>query len=121
MEGAAGRLVAHQRPDNRMGLMLDQLANPCRSRTLAAAHRQKGLGHCHGNLARLETHDRTVTADDLEVDEPCRIRASVGGIGDNSGERPRCQNGRALRDSRNILHRVYSSIMTDLALSRDRY
>ena len=121
MEGAAGRLVAHQRSDNRLGLVLDQLSNPRRCRALTTAHRQKGLGHRHRNLARLEAHDRAVTADDLEVDEPRRVRATVGDVGDNCGKRPCCQNGRPLRDSWNILHRVCSSMMTGPAQSRDRY
>ena len=62
MEGAAGRLPPQKGGDDIVGQLFDQFAHPRRCRALPAIHREEGLGHCDGNLGRLETDDRTIAA-----------------------------------------------------------
>ena len=69
MEGAAGRLAAHQRRHHVRRQLFHHFAHARRCRALPAIDRKECLGHGDRDLRRLETDDRTVAADDFVVAE----------------------------------------------------
>src|SRR5881396_3951404 len=65
MEGASGRLAAHECAHDSVGQCGNNLSDPRRSGALPAFDREKRLGQRNGDLAGLEAHHRTVATDDL--------------------------------------------------------
>ena len=76
VEGAAAGTRTQQRLDHALRQLLDHLAHGAGCGTLRTMHRQKGLGHGHRDLLRLERHHGAIAADDLVVG----VRGSAGGL-----------------------------------------
>src|SRR5438309_7652556 len=74
MEGPAGRLAAYECAHDRVSQRGNELPDPRRRGALPAFDGQKRLGHRDGDLAGLETHYRTVAADDLVLRKRGRRR-----------------------------------------------
>jgi hypothetical protein len=73
VEGAAGRLAAHQRCHDHLRELLDQLAHARRCRALPAVDGEEGLGHRDRDLRRLETDHCAIAADDLVIGDRRRV------------------------------------------------
>src|SRR6267143_5257680 len=107
MESPAGRLAAYECAYYRVGQRGNKLPDPRRRGALPAFDRQKRLGHCDGDLAGLETHHRTVAADDLVLRKRGRRRNA------DVSERGRAGNRRSRYFSRD-LHVVSSTLFCAL-------